>query len=89
MAYESQAIDLAGRVTENTRKLLAAIEALKNDIAYNTSTAVVAATGGGEEPIDLYNGITNDDVLGVFTSILALDTFLASNWHYTNLNKVR
>jgi len=85
--YNSQAVDLSGRVVENTRKLIAAINDIKNDIVYNASQAAISAEVNGSE--DLYNGVTGSEVLLVFTSITALDAFLTDNYHYTNLNKVR
>jgi len=86
MAYESQKVDLTKKVTEKTTELLEAIESLKALIAYNTSQQAI--TSSDAETV-IVEGITGGDVLGIITSVSALDTFLTENFHYTNLNKIR
>ncbi len=86
MAYTSQAIDLAARVSDQTRKLLVAIESIKNDIAYNISTEAI---NEANSETNLFNGVTGADILDIFTSISAIDTFFIDNSHYSELNKIR
>lgn len=86
MAYESQARDLAVRVTTLTKNLLDSVEEIKQEIAYNNSQQVITSENNSGP---LFNGVTGEEILSIFNSISELDEFLSQGQHYKILNKVR
>lgn len=93
MAYIRQNTDFTTNIVTETKKLLDSIEEFKSLKVYYASQPIFddPANPGNKLPdaTVIQDGITVGDISGVITSMEALDTFLTSNWHYTNLNKIR
>lgn len=87
MAYTKQKSDFATNLVTTNERFMVAMNEFRNLVQYyNTTLQGENALGDAEE---FQNGITGADLKGVLTSLSAVESFLITNYHYTNLNKIR
>lgn len=96
MAYQSQNTDFAAKLSAVTIKFLESLDEFRALAKYYSSQVLYVDPESQNTPKEnfpddtvVHNGITYGEIKGVLSSMEAIDAFITTNYHYTNLNKVR
>lgn len=85
--YTNQKTDFCSNLKNCTETFISAMDYFRNlKVYYDSALQADNSIADGD---DLGNGITGANIKAIVTSLSAVETFLTSNYHYTNLNTVR